>query len=60
MNIVIAVFLLAMSIMVVIMYSCVIIASDADDEMERMYQEFLTHRDMYKEYSGMGTHKNDK
>lgn len=43
-----------------VMCSCVIVGSEADDEAERMYQEFLVHKDMYKELSGMETHKNDK
>ena len=60
MNILFLVILIVAAVLAAVLYSCVIIGSEADDEAERMFQEFLTHKEMYQKTSGMEAHKNDR
>lgn len=60
MAVTVVIILIIVAFLTAVMCSCVIIGGEADDESERMFREFLIHKDMYKELSGMETHKNDK
>lgn len=60
MNVVFWVILIVAAIFAAVVYSCAVVGGEADDEAERMFQEFLVHKEMYQKASGMESHKNDR